>query len=290
MIYLIIVNYYSTYFISRLIRSIQEYTHAPHQIIIVNNSPKDQEIGQLKNNAVILEAGANLGFGCGCNLGLDWVYEHDPKAIAWLINPDTYLSDDALKKIKIFFEEYSELSIVGTTIYTADGEIWFSRGDFNSKTGFITSSTTPLLSESYESSEWVTGCSLLINLQKFSICPKFDNSYFLYYEDFDFCRRHHLQGHSVVVTPKIHIVHQPSSITNKNIFGKLKWSTYGYLLTLEKYTHYSVLLLRATWIILSSLILFPLNTEIYFGRLLGVWLFLKKRFWRFNLLESNRHY
>jgi N-acetylglucosaminyl-diphospho-decaprenol L-rhamnosyltransferase len=284
MIYLIIVNYHSTRLISRLILSVKEYTHIPHQIVIVNNSPDDQEIGHLNTNAVILEAGANLGFGCGCNLGLDWVYERAPKAIAWLINPDTYLSDDALKKIELFFEEYSELSIVGTTVYTSNGEIWFSRGDFNSKTGFITSSQQPLLTESYESSEWVTGCSLLINLKKFPVCPKFDDSYFLYYEDFDFCRRYHLQGHSVVVTPKIHIIHQPSSITNKNIFGKLKWSTYGYLLTLDKYTHYPVILLRAGWIILTSLILFPLNVNVYLGKLLGVGLYLKKRFWLFNSL------
>jgi N-acetylglucosaminyl-diphospho-decaprenol L-rhamnosyltransferase len=290
MIYLIIVNYHSTHLISRLIRSIQEHTHVPYQIIIVNNSPEDKEINELNTSAVILEAGDNLGFGCGCNLGLDWVYEHDPQAIAWLINPDTYLADDALKQIKLFFEEYSELSIVGTTVYTSDGEIWFSRGDFNSKTGFITSSKTPLFSGSYESSKWVTGCSLLINLKKFPVCPKFEDSYFLYYEDFDFCRRYYLQGHSVVVTPKIHIIHQPSSITNKNICIKLKWSTYSYLLTLDKYTHYSVLSLRLTWIILSSLILFPLNTQVYFGKLLGVWLYLKKRFWIFNLLELTRHY
>lgn len=286
MIYLIIVNYYSTHFISRLIRSVQEHTYVPHQIVIVNNSPDDQEINQLSTNSIILEAGANLGFGCGCNLGLNWVYKRDPKAIAWLINPDTYLSGDALKQIELFFEEYPQLSIVGTTVYTSNGEIWFSRGDFNSKTGFITSYKIPLLTGSYESSEWVTGCSLLINLEKFPVCPKFEDTYFLYYEDFDFCRRYRLQGHSVVVTPKINVIHQPSSITNKNIFIKLKWSTYSYLLTLEKYTHYSVLSLRLTWIILSSLILFSLNPKVYFGKLFGVWLYLERKVLDYRLLNS----
>ncbi len=277
MIYLVIVNYYSAQFVTRLVRSIQEYTDVPYQIVIVNNSSDDREIYELSSSSIILEAGTNLGFGCACNLGLNWIYERDPKTVVWLINPDTYLSNNALKQTKLLFEANPELSIVGTTVYTPTGEIWFSSGSFNPKTGAIVPQKTPLNDIDYEVSDWVTGCSLLVNLKSFPDCPQFEPSYFLYYEDFDFCRRYYLQGHSVVVTPRIHIFHQPSSITSTNIFAKLKYSTFSYLLTLEKYTNHSVLLLRLVRIVFNSFFLFSLRPREAAGKLAGVSLYLKKR-------------
>lgn len=187
---------------------------------------------------LILEAPENLGFGGGCNVGLNWVYERDRAATVWLINPDTTLPKNALNHAAQFCSAHSSLSIIGTIIAEPSGKIWFAGGEFVLETGRIVASTELSTHEkiNYVETSWVTGCSMLLNLQNFDSCPQFDSAYFLYYEDFDFCRRYAQQGHSVGMTKQIHIIHYPSSITSRNPSLTLQHSTSSYLLALERHT------------------------------------------------------
>ncbi len=125
--------------------------------------------------------------------------------------------------------------------------------------------------------DWVSGCSLLINLRHFSFCPQFDPAYFLYYEDFDFCRRYVSQGHELAITRQLAIIHEPSSITNRNITKKMQHSTYSYLLTLQKYTNPLIFLLRFLRLSLNTLLILPFKPQVAFGKLAGVFSYLKGR-------------
>lgn len=279
MIYFLTVNYDSTDLIAELIKSIQLSGDTPYQIVIVNNSPDDGHIYSLKSETVlILETGDNLGFGNGCNVGLNWIYAQDSQAVVWLINPDACLIPNSLENIDLFFDRFPEISILGTIIYTPSGTIWFAGGCFIRHTGTI--STVDLLTHSetaYISCEWVSGCSLLVNFRNFQHCPQFDPAYFLYYEDFDFCRHYASLGHIIGVTQQFGAIHQPSTITNRNIFRKIQHSTYSYLLTLERYTNQLVLLLRLTRLLLYAILLVGIKPKVAFGKLYGILLYLKHR-------------
>jgi len=277
-IYFLTVNYYSTNLVTKLISSIQASKNISYKIVIINNSPDDFCIHALKSESiVILEAGSNLGFGSACNLGLSWIYAQNTQAIVWLINPDAYIVESSLDKVNPFFEVYPELSILGTIVYTPNDKVWFAGGRFIPLTGTILAHDLLTNSDTaYICCEWVSGCSLLINLQNFRDCPKFDSAYFLYYEDFDFCRRYAKQGHLIVVTKQLSVIHNPSAITNRNIFKKIKHSTYSYLLTLEKYTNTLVLLIRLTRLIAYALILILVKPKVAFGKLYGVLLYLRR--------------
>lgn len=276
MIYFLTVNYYSTNLVTQLIDSIQASNNT-YQIVIINNSHEDKSIHLLSSESVlIIEAGSNLGFGSACNLGLSWIYAQNSKAIVWLINPDAYIVE-SLDKASLFFEKYPELSIVGTTIYTPNHKIWFAGGKFIRKTGAILTENLLINSATdYIYCDWVSGCSLLINFDKFGKCPKFDPNYFLYYEDFDFCRRYASQGHLIGVTKQLSVIHQPSSITDKNVFQKIRHSTYSYLITLERYTNKLILLIRITRLISYALILILVKPKVAFGKLYGVLLYLRR--------------
>lgn len=279
MIYFITVNYYSTDLIAKLISSIALSRNIVYRIIIVNNSPDDVSIYQLKtDNILILEAGSNLGFGRACNLGLNWAYSQDSQAIVWIINPDTYLLEGTLEKVPTFFATYPQLSIVGTIVFTTTGEVWFAGGQFIPKTGAILSETSwaEKPEVAYLEKDWVSGCSLLLNLKNFQDCPEFNPDYFLYYEDFDFCKRYAKQGHSIVITNQLSVVHQPSAITGRNTALKYKHSTYSYLLTLERYTSQWVLIVRLTRIILHAFFLVLVKPKVTFGKLHGVWLYVTR--------------
>ena len=263
MIYWITVNYYSTSCIERLIHSISSESKNYFQFVIVNNSPDDRSVLNLKSeNIIILNSPDNIGFGAGCNLGLNWVYQKDKNAIVWLINPDTCLPKNAIHQAVECFHKNHDFSILGTLIQEADGTINLGGGRFNPKTGEILpqvysgkKNQNPLIAI-----DWVSGCSLLINFKKFTHCPQFDDDYFLYYEDFDFCLRYHQQGHQLAITPKITVFHNTSAITRQYPRLKLEHSIYSYLLSLKKYATpvaFGYRLLRISLVSLISLIMFP---------------------------------
>jgi N-acetylglucosaminyl-diphospho-decaprenol L-rhamnosyltransferase len=71
MLYFLVVNYNSSEFIRRLLTSLDVYSPGEYKIIIINNSPDDREVFQLKSEAIkIIAAQDNLGFGKACNLGI----------------------------------------------------------------------------------------------------------------------------------------------------------------------------------------------------------------------------
>jgi len=277
MIYILTVNYNCAELIKRLIASLNDDLSAT--LIIVNNSIEDKNIQSLAAERVkIIEAGENLGFGKGCNLGLDWIYQQDRKAIVWLVNPDAYLLPDSLEKASKFFQQYPEVAIAGTEIYEPDGKIWFGWGKFNAKIGTINvvEESLDYRDQPYLIPDWVTGCSLLINFSNFSTCPHFDTDYFLYYEDFDFSRRYANQGYLVVVTNQIKIIHEPSSITRRYGYLRLTHNIYSYLLSLEKHTTLTILVYRLLRMSFMSVLILPIKPKFSLAKLQGIQLYCQR--------------
>jgi N-acetylglucosaminyl-diphospho-decaprenol L-rhamnosyltransferase len=277
-IYVLTVNYHSTQWVAQLIASIQAQQESAYSIVVVNNSPADPSIQAFATDSIhIIQATHNLGFGRACNLGLHWVYDRDPGAIIWLLNPDASVSGHSLADAVAFFQAYPEVSILGTVIDEPSDRIWFAGGRFIAKFGSVwverelDQRNTP-----YQLTDWVSGCSLLINSQNFSTYPRFCPDYFLYYEDFDFCYSYAKQGHIVAITGQIVVRHHPSSITNQHLSLKLKHSTYSYLLMLERYTNLLALVMRLGRLVIHAIAIAPFRPQIAIGKFQGIGLYLKR--------------
>lgn len=278
MIYFVTVNYYSALLINQLINSLLPTNpDFEYKFIIVNNSPQDAPIYNLASeNVLIIDAQRNIGFGGACNLGIQWVYHQDSKAIIWIVNPDAYFVGNSYQSIKSFFHTYPEISILGTIIRTPTNRIWFAGGRFISQTGSIFSDDLLTNRDAdYVECDWVSGCSLIINCRNFTDAPFFDTCYFLYYEDFDFCRRYAIEGHKIAVTKLFSIIHQPSSITNRYIGKKVLHSTHSYLLTLERYSNKFIFLIRLIRLLALALILIFIKPQVAFGKIQAVFLYCK---------------
>lgn len=272
MIYFITVNYYCANLIKKLINSISNNANLDCQLIIINNSSDDESIHSLNSpSTLIIDADKNLGFGSACNIGLQWVYTQNKEAIIWIINPDAYFPDNTLERARIFLESYPKLSIIGTIIYTPAAKLWFAGGIFIPATGAILE-VNVLTNDAidYVNCDWVSGCSLIINLRNFSECPLFDDAYFLYYEDFDFCMRYADQGHLIAITKQLSVIHQPSSVTNRNVFRKIRYSTYSYLLTISRYTGKLIFCIRFFQQIIKAITGLIIRPKAALGKIYGI--------------------
>ncbi|MFE4105233.1 glycosyltransferase [Almyronema epifaneia] len=286
--YFLVVNYYSTSFIHKLLNS-GNLNHHNCEIIVVNNAADDLEIKTLSKvykSLTVIETGENLGFGGGCNRGLSWIYQQNPHAYVWLINPDTTLDANAISYVKRCLKKYPKLAILGTRIRDSGGNAWFEIGRFNPWSGAVThlqprfqlagqqhlDSASSLIVQS----RWVSGCSLVVNLSQFQICPAFDENMFLYYEDSEFCERYRRQGKLVAVTQAALVTHAVSATTGQYPRLKLAHATFSKLYFLKKYGLPSALFLNLAYLLTRSFWeRITGKTEMAVGRWQGIRQFLK---------------
>jgi N-acetylglucosaminyl-diphospho-decaprenol L-rhamnosyltransferase len=289
-LYFLIVNYHSSALITRLLNSLRSNSPGKYQIIIVNNSPDDQEIAQLRTeNIQIIEAKENLGFGQACNLGLHGIYRQNSRAIVWLINPDAYfepglLTTEDTEKSQAslaiaFFVRHPQISILGTVVYNSPGEIASVGGTFTPGTAAlgILDSLPQDLQADYFQTDWVSGCSLLLNLANFPQCPSFDPRFFLYYEDLDFCLRYGQQGYQIAVTPWLKVFHDTSAISDRNLLTKYQHITKSYLIHIEKHGNLATFVLTNLRLSLNTFRLLILKPQQGLGKLIGIYNYWQAR-------------
>ncbi len=279
MLYFLSVNYHSADLLRDLLHSIEaQETIAPYKIIIVNNAPSDADVyklPQLFESVAVLTAKENLGFGGGCNVGFNYIYERDPQAYVWLINPDALLVEGAIATVQSCFSNHANLSILGTRIRASEQDIWFAQGRFNRWTGAIkhrlpeNALTDLTLSTKVLASQWVSGCSMIFNLSRFDSPPRFDLNFFLDYEDVEICERYRQQGHTVGVTQAILVNHAVSAITHRNRQAKFRHATFSKLYFLHKHGTLLSLWLNLAYLLAWSFKLLLTDTETGLGRLQG---------------------
>jgi len=281
MLYFVTVNYHSSELVAKLLSSIQAQEISNYKLIIVNNSPIDRNITQLASAWVeMIDSPENIGFGRACNLALESIWRHSQEAVVWLINPDAELAEGSIETLTDIFRTNPEISILGTTVCEPDRKLCFCGGKFEPRTGLIAEIKTEVndrstISNAPKTTDWVSGCSLILNFKQFRALPYFDRAYFLYYEDFDFCRRYAKQGHHIYISDRIQVIHQTSSIASRNLDLKIKYEISSYLLSLERHTSFLVLMFRSLRITLVAIMQLFVKPKLAICKLQGIWIYLQ---------------
>ncbi len=281
MLYFLSVNYHSTELLHHLLQSVATLSFVePYEVIIVNNSPNDDSVYILEqefDHIRILNADNNLGFGGGCNLGLFYAHQRNPKSFVWLINPDATLVVGAAKYVKECFHSNPGISILGTRIRAGKADIWFAQGRFNRWTGSLkhrlsgacTAEHSPDQPATVLPSRWVSGCSMIFNLCQFNDCPEFDTNFFLDYEDAEICERYFRQGYEIRVTQAVLVDHAVSAITGRNRRAKFRHATFSKLYFLYKHASWFAIGLNLSYMLSCGLKLMISDKETGIGRIQG---------------------
>ena len=218
--------------IGQLRRSIALRTGTAAVVVVDNHSPFHPVVRKLEKlrGVTIQRFSRNLGFARGVNRGVaiparardagqrhssvdslsDWVL---------LLNPDVTVEDGFLDDVVTFVEKLlvSEPSagVVGFRLRNRDGSNQASSGPrptlMRTLAGlFLPRSRrkcTHRPEQSRQPVDWVTGGCLLVRRDCFRQLGGLDESFFLYYEDVDFCRRATKAGWSVWFDPSLEVTH-----------------------------------------------------------------------------------
>lgn len=193
--------------------SCAELSYPRLHTIVVDNGSSDgstEAIGAQFPRVEQILNGANLGFAGGmnvgmrraCALGADYVF---------LANNDTTLAADAIDRLVATAEEHGA-GMVAPAIYYAGAphRIWWLGGRLR-----------PILLEVRRYAQppsrhdprpfpvdFITGCGMLARSSVLAEVGLFDERFFMYYEDSDYCLRAHRAGVRVLVEPRAAMYHK----------------------------------------------------------------------------------
>ncbi|HKJ62380.1 MAG TPA: glycosyltransferase family 2 protein [Hyphomicrobiales bacterium] len=164
----------------------------------------------------------NGGFSYGNNgIIRDYMAQPSPPDYLWLLNSDTVVRPGAFAPLLSFMNKTPEAGIVGSRLEHMDGTPQHSAFRFHSLAAEFEASVNlgpvskilrhwqiaPPIADTIQRYDWLSGASMLIRREVFEQTGLFDEGYFLYDEETDFCIRADKCGWQCWYVPESRIVH-----------------------------------------------------------------------------------
>jgi N-acetylglucosaminyl-diphospho-decaprenol L-rhamnosyltransferase len=181
--------------------------------------------------ASLVQAGRNGGFSFGNNVAVRSVLASAEKPeYVHLLNPDTLVRPGALRELMEFMDRHPEVGIAGSRLESLDAAIHRSAfrfpnlaAEFESALGLGIVSrllanrivAPPSRGEAHVT-DWICAASMMIRSRVFEDIGLFDEQYFLYCEETDFCLQARHAGWPCWYVPASRVVHLGGQSTGLN--------------------------------------------------------------------------
>ena len=229
----ILVNYDSGNDLVAAIWSLVQLERSPDVLIVVDNASRDDSLHLAQKDfpqLVTIRNSENVGFAKAVNQGLRKARELGVTH-AWLFNPDARARKNALSRL-ILAARVIPRALFSPIIFNSQGEVWFSGGELSWwRMRALHRKVICVRTEGSE--DFLTGCALFFPLTAVDSVGEFDESYFLYYEDTDFCVRAKRAGFQLCVVPESKVDHEEVSQVHPQ---KTYYLVYSGLLFFFKHT------------------------------------------------------
>jgi GT2 family glycosyltransferase len=196
------------------------------EIIVVDNASTDGTVEAVAGEfpSVVLIANVeNRGFTGGNNQGM----QASSGQFVLFLNPDTEVAPDALAALLDYMSAHPEVGACGPELRYGDGSWQSSRRRFPSLASALTESTPlgwhlpPRLNPwarryRFEDSapgadaqrvDWLVGAALMCRRSVLDQVGGFDEGYFMYSEELDWCRRAAAAGWEIHYVPWARVIH-----------------------------------------------------------------------------------
>lgn len=217
-LFVILVSYNTAGLLQRCI----DHLHAASaglrvSVVIVDNASRDDSVSLLKRDFTdckVIENRVNVGFGRANNQVLPLC--NAPFVL--LLNPDAYVSKDALHRCLRHMDEQASCGVLGLRLVDEAGNGNSSIRDFPDacrsfavNTGLVRHKADDLArarGAEVVDCDWVTGCFYLVRRTTIDEVGLFDPRYFLYFEEVDHCRAVHRAGWKVQCLLSCTVIHE----------------------------------------------------------------------------------
>ena len=192
-----------------------------HQVIVVDNASADGAADMVEQRfpgVRLLACASNLGFARANNLGIRVATGR----LVLLLNPDTIVPEGAIDRLCQRLDARPDAAAIGPRLVDLDGRVEMSCGPMPSALGEAWQKAVGALhargvgpvvrrveanARAERSVAWVSGACLLVRRADAERAGLFDERFFLYWEDADFCASLRALGREVLFSPVAEVVH-----------------------------------------------------------------------------------
>lgn len=194
------------------------------QVIVLDNASSDgtpEMVREQFRSVKLLESAENLGFAKGYNRAAE---EAEGRHIL-MLNPDTVVQAGALRALVRFLDSRQEAGAAAPRLLNSDGTLQYSCRRLPGPMAAILRNTllgrlVPgnrftrdyLMADwdhrTVKQVDWVSGAALCIRRETWSEVGGFDEGYFMYAEDIDWCLRARQAGWHIYYVPESVVVHR----------------------------------------------------------------------------------
>jgi N-acetylglucosaminyl-diphospho-decaprenol L-rhamnosyltransferase len=241
----IVVTFNALPWVERALESVRG-----REAIVVDNGSTDGTVELVREQFpdVRVIQGENKGFGGGSNLGMraatgDWFL---------LLNSDAWATEGALERLVAFGEAHNEAAVVGPRLRFPDGRLQRSVRGFPTVWRLATeylflrklAPRTRALNAFYGNgfdyerpleAEFLMGSVLLVRREAADTVGLFDEDFFMFSEETDWCYRFRQAGWKILFTPDAEFVHVGGASTRQNWNPMFQEQVRGHLRFLAKH-------------------------------------------------------
>ena len=190
----------------------------PEQIVVVDNASTDGSVELIAtrfNQVHIIKNAENLGFAGGNNIGIQYL-KKDNIDFIWVLNNDTEVDKNCLGELVKFMTDEPDISgCCGKILYdNPHDKIWYAGSTLNA---FLLTAhhRGALETDNGQYNQpgltpFITGCSMFVRRSAWESVGGFDESFFAYAEDFDWCLRARNSGLKLAYAPNAVVYHKVS--------------------------------------------------------------------------------
>lgn len=258
---IIIVNYNVKDFLFQCLNSIYKSKQdLSLEVFVVDNASTDDSIEYLEPifpKVNFIKLSKNIGFSRANNIAIK-------KAIGkyiLILNPDTILAEDTLKKMYTYMENNPIIGVAGCKVLNSNGSFqvacrrgfptpWVSFCKlFGLQRLFPRSKLFARYNQTFRSEnesyyiDAVMGAFMFCDAELLHKLNGFDEAYFMYGEDLDLCRRVQLSGRAVAYYSDTSIIHFKGESTKRSSINEVKYFYESMQIFAKKYFSYSTIFL-----------------------------------------------
>ena len=233
MISVVIVNYNSDKYLEECLKSIDNslLDKINIEIIIINNNDSKIILNNTYNdlNIKIIEISKNIGYSKAINIGVN----KSKYSTIITMNPDVVIYEDTIVNMYDYFKENNNAGVLGCKVLNTNKSFQLSsRRKLPTLNvilpyllkfhylGFTNNYNYMELSkDKIHLVDSVSGAFMMFSKKVYNLVDGFDERFFLYFEDTDFCLKVKNKGYNIIYYPLSKIIHVKNG--SRNYFNYL---------------------------------------------------------------------
>ncbi|SMY06886.1 glycosyltransferase family 2 protein [Flavimaricola marinus] len=214
------------------------------EIIVVDNDSQDGSFEAISAHVAkagwddvrVIQSGHNGGFGAGNNVGIRaGLSDGSRPDLVYVLNSDAFPAPDAVEVLEMYLRAHPQAGFAGSLIHGPRKDVHLTTfrfpsiaSEFEGAVRFgpisrlLKSKAVPLPTPEHAGRvDWLAGASMMMRMDVLDKIGLFDETFFLYFEETDLCRRAAKAGFEVHFVPQSRVEHIGSVSTGMKTWGRV---------------------------------------------------------------------